>query len=131
MANEAVLLAANNATAIDMSCPNEVGIEKGALLKLSGDNTVITSAGADIFIGIAAAEKVAADGSTRIGVYPRGCGADFDITCSSSAVTLGAVVALSGVNVIKDAIEADFPNGKAFGQTYEAGSAAEVIRVKI
>ena len=49
------------------------GIEKGTLLKLTDPMTAIIATGsADMIAGIAAEEKIASDGRTKIGVYLRG-----------------------------------------------------------
>lgn len=58
---------------VPFTCANGTGIEKGALLKLSDPATVATATGdTDAIIGIAAEEKIASDGKTKIGVYMRG-----------------------------------------------------------
>jgi len=105
------------------------GIAKGTILKISADpNTAAASAGADIFAGIATEEKVASDGKTQIGTAIDGV---WDIKCAGSAVTLGHLIALSGANLIRDSVEADFPLGAVFGKALETGSASEVIRVRL
>jgi len=58
---------------IPMTCANETGIEKGAILKLADPFTVSLAAGdADVVAGIAAEEKIANDGKVKIGVYRAG-----------------------------------------------------------
>ena len=82
MANEAVLIVETDLP-IMFTCANETGIEKGTLLKLSDPNTVAAAtADNDIFIGIAAEEKIASDGKTKIAVYTRGI---FKMVCSATA----------------------------------------------
>ena len=72
MANEAELLTELE-PAVGFTCADGTGIEKGTHLKLTDDMTVIiTSAAANMFAGIAAEEKIASDGKTKIGVYLRG-----------------------------------------------------------
>lgn len=106
----------------------DIAITKGTLLKLSGDNLVAPSTGADVFIGIATEEK-AADTGQDIAVALDGV---YDIKCNNAVeVTLGAIVVLSGPNIIKNAAEADLVLGKVVGKAEEAGSVNEVIRVRV
>jgi hypothetical protein len=58
---------------IPMTCADNTGIEKGAILKLTDPFTVALAAGdADLVAGIAAEEKIANDGKVKIGVYRHG-----------------------------------------------------------
>ena len=58
---------------VPMTCADGAGIEKGALLKLNDDATVTTSGSdSDHIVGIAHSEKIANDGTVKIGVYLRG-----------------------------------------------------------
>ena len=60
-------------TPIPMTCADGAGIEKGSILKLSDPNTVaVTTGDTDACAGIAAEEKIANDGRTKIAVYKRG-----------------------------------------------------------
>lgn len=103
-------------------------ISKGTLLKLSGDNTVIASSGADVYGGVAAADKDGLDSSTTLAVYTPHTGNKFDMTVDPGVtVTLGAQVVLSGINLIRMAVEADLILGKVVGIAQEAGDASEVI----
>ena len=75
---------------ISMTCENGNGIERGALLTLSDPMkaavcTVSTAASA----GIAAEEKIASDGKTKLPVYRRGI---FKVTASGGVVVGEAVV---------------------------------------
>ena len=131
MANEAVILELNeNIDAYQMTVSAGTSISKGTLLKLSGDNTVAkSSANSDIYGGVAAADKDGTDSSVSLGVYLPGQGNKFDMTCGTQGVTLGALVSLSGANLIKDATSAEIVTGDVIGTAKEAGSAAEVIVV--
>lgn len=72
MANEATLIFETELP-IPMTCANATGIEKGTPLKLTDPMTAIINSGAgDECAGIAAAEKIASDGQTKIPVYRRG-----------------------------------------------------------
>jgi hypothetical protein len=58
---------------IMMECADGTGIEKGAILKLSDPLTAAKADGdGDIIAGIAAEEKIASDGKTKIAVYRGG-----------------------------------------------------------
>jgi len=72
MANEAVILTELE-PAVGFEVADGTGIEKGTVLKLTDNMTaIINSAAADPVAGIAAEEKVASDGKTKLGVYMRG-----------------------------------------------------------
>jgi len=92
MANEAILVFETEKP-IPMTCADGTGIEKGALLKISDPFTVAAGAGAsDAVGGIAAEEKIASDGKTKIGVYRGGI---FKVV-ASGAVTVGKAVYIKG-----------------------------------
>ena len=107
---------------------NLVAIPKGTILKLSGDNTAIASAAADVFAGIAVEEKTASDGIVEISAAIDGV---WDIETAATTITLGGIVSLSGLNVIKQATEAEMVTGAAFGKALETASVSEVIRVRL
>ena len=69
MTNEAVL-EIEQTVPIPMTCANGTGIEKGTILKMSDPFTVAAVSGTnDTIGGIAAEEKIASDGKTKIAVY--------------------------------------------------------------
>ncbi len=129
--NFAVILELNeHADAKQMTVSAGTSISKGDLLKLSGDNTVSASAAnSDVYGGVAAADKDGTDSSTTLGVHVPGALNKFDMKCGGAGVTLGALVSLSGANLIKDAIAAEILTGDVIGKAMEAGDAAEVIAV--
>jgi len=108
-------------------------IAKGTILQLSGADLIseasnAVAAGA-IFSGITVEEKTANDGITEVGAAIDGV---WELKVNASdGVTLGSMVCLSGANLIRDAIEADFPLGRPFGKALESGAASEVIRVRL
>jgi hypothetical protein len=72
MADEAILVLKYE-DPIDFIVSNAAAIPKGSLLKLSSPRTVALSDGnRDFIAGIAARDKVANDGRTRLAVYRRG-----------------------------------------------------------
>ena len=94
MANEAVLIIETQKP-ISMTCADNTGIEKGTILKLSDYFTVSASTGAvDIVGGIAATEKIANDGKTKIAVYRGGI---FKVVASGT-ITVGKAVTTKGSN---------------------------------
>ena len=129
--NKAVILELNEyADAKQYTVAAGTSISRGDLLKLSGDNTAIISSGSDAYAGVAAADKDGSDSSTSLAVYTPGQGHKFDMTVNALAgVTLGAQVALSGANVIRNAVAGDLLLGKVVGVAQETGSASEVIVV--
>ena len=75
---------------IPFTCANGTGIEKGAILKLDDPMTVALADGdGDVIGGIAAEEKIASDGKTKIAVYRSGI---FKGTAGALAATVGDVL---------------------------------------
>ena len=86
MANEAILLFELEPP-VPFTCSNGTGIEKGAILEISDPMTVaVTDGDSDKIIGIAAEEKIASDGKTKIAVYMRGI---FQFTAGAGGITVG------------------------------------------
>ena len=87
MTNEAVLIVELECP-IGFTCADGTGIEKGAILMLSDPMTAALATGDEDFIaGIAAEEKIANDGKTKISVYRSGifrvlAGAAVTMPCS-------------------------------------------------
>jgi hypothetical protein len=101
MANEATIIELHGVVPgepVNLTCANAATIEKGTLLKIADPCTAAASDGAaQAFIGIAAAEKVANDGSTTISVYTRGI---FGLVTTNASVAAGERVCLGGANTI-------------------------------
>lgn len=132
MANEAVIvqLLGNGGDPIEVTVADGTAIAKGTLLKIADPRTAsATSADGDKFIGIAAAEKVANDGSTTLAVYTHGI---FDLKDSGAGITVGTYVKVNGANVIATADEAGAQgDSEVVGLALETAGAAEVIEVLI
>lgn len=106
-----------------------VSLSKGDLLKLSGDNAVsVSAANSDIYAGVAAADNDGLNGNLTIGVHVPGALNKFDMKCGA-AVPLGALVSLSGANLIKPCTAAELLTGDQIGKAMEAGEVNEVIVV--
>ena len=127
MANEATLWMELDLP-VPFTCADGEGIEKGTLLKISDPMTVAATTAADeVFIGVAAEEKIASDGRTRIGVYLRGI---FKMAVAAGAAcTAGLEVSLGGANTIDAFDTLDRENGKAIGRALETGAASETVLV--
>lgn len=133
MANEAVIidLLGNGGDPVTFNVANATGIEKGTLMYLESDPRTIKASSADgqIFVGVAAAEKVASDGSTTLAVYTNGI---FDMKDSGAGMSLGAIAKLNGANVIAAADQAGIQgDNEVVGMVLETAAASEVIAVRI
>ena len=133
MANEAVIIELfNGGRPIRFTVADGTGIEKGTLMRLSSDPRTITASSADgeIFVGVAAEEKVANDGQTSLAVYTDGI---FDMTVDgSNTATLGNFLKLDGANLVSDSDEAGAQAVKEWvGQSLETGATSEVIAVRV
>ena len=116
---------------ISFTVSDSVGIEKGATMKMTDPRTAAQSDGAgDIIAGIAASEKVANDGNTKLAVL-RNCVVDLKVE-SGKAATLGTYVRTAATaNQIEASTTLDSETGKGLGVALETGSASEVIQVRI
>ena len=129
MANEAVLLIETELP-IPFTCDNAVGIEKGTLLKMTDPMIVAATTAADeVFAGVAAEEKIASDGKTKIGVYMKGI---FKMTVvAGGTTTVGNEVVLGGANQIDHFDTLDREVGKTIGRALETGAAGETVAVLV
>jgi len=127
MANEAVLRD-RISEPLDFTVADGTGIEKGTLLKLTDARTAIASTAAgDVIAGIAAREKIANDGRTRLAVFREGI---FDMK-ASGAITVGHVVYSAGaVNEVKVA-PATASGASIIGYALETASDAETIQIYV
>ena len=99
----------------------------GTLMKLIDPHAAIAgTADADPFAGIAWEEKTASDGLTELSCAKNGV---WDLE-GGPAITAGALVSISGANIIKAATEAEEILGAVIGKAEETGT-AEVIRVRV
>lgn len=135
MANEAVKVYAESAAGDviqDFTCADGTTIEKGTLLELTDPRTAIAATGAAVpLAGIAAREKIANDGRTRIAVHRKG---DFEMVASGAIVVGQAVCAAlpAGSNYVKTAVGVTAASGAAIlGYALETASDAETIQVRV
>ncbi|KKN28677.1 hypothetical protein LCGC14_0851890 [marine sediment metagenome] len=130
-ADTAVILELSGQNPINFTCPDDLSISKGTLLFLSEDLTVRPSeeTANQKYAGVAAADKAAGDLSTRIAVYVPNQSNVFDMKAAASAITAGVMVCLSGINLIRAAVDAEFEAGQVIGQAQETAAATDFIRV--
>lgn len=89
---------------IPFTCADGTGIEKGAILKLTDPMTAALAAGdADIIAGIAAEEKIANDGRTKIAVYRGGI---FKGTAGGTCTVGKSLMTYNGTGDDNDIIDA-------------------------
>jgi len=133
MANEAVIveLLGDGGNPVEFTVADGATIEKGTILKLNDPRTAIASSGlADQPAGIAAAEKVASDGSTTLAAYTKGI---FDLRVDGTTVLAGNPVMISGANFVALASAAAISSGAVLGYALEsaASGTAETIQVMV
>lgn len=131
MADEAVIVELfNGGRGIRYTVEDATAIPKGSLLELDADRRVIVATNANAgFVGIAAFEKVASDGSLQVTAWTDGI---FDILSDSGTDVRGTVMVLSAAtNTVETGAAADLLNGSVVGYYLEAGTNAgtELIRV--
>ncbi len=126
MANEAVMLF-ELSLPVPFTCADNAGIEKGTLLKLADPFTVAAAtADNDLFIGVAAEEKVANDGKTTIPVYLTGIA---KMTDSGSGITVGTDVVIKGTNTVGTYTTLDDEKGYVVGKALETCTASQTLLV--
>jgi uncharacterized metal-binding protein len=125
MADECVLIY-ETGPAIPFTVANATGIEKGAVLKLSDPMTAATATGdTDACAGIAAVEKIASDGNTKLAVYREGI---FRGVAGVAGVTAGMAiitdVATSSTNRL---VVADVNSENIVGTALETATSGETF----
>jgi len=116
MANEATLIMEYQPPVM-FTVADGTGIEKGAILKMTDPMTASLSDGdGDIIAGIAAEEKIASDGKTKLAVYRHGifkvlaganitAGQGVDTHSSTGAANEVAPIGAAGDNLLGIALE--------------------------
>lgn len=131
MANEAAIreLSDSRIDTIDFIVADGTGIEKGTLLKITDARTAAASDGeGDVLAGIAAREKVANDGRTRLAVHRKGI---FDMN-ASGAISVGqAVMSAGAVNEVKQAGGATISGAAILGYALETAADNETIQIYV
>lgn len=115
---------------IPFTVADGAGIEKGCVCKMSDPMTAAaSSADNDVFAGIAAVEKIASDGQTKLGLYRRGI---FKMVIEAgNSTTVGQQVVIKGANTIGGYTTLDDEKGYVIGQALETGAAGESVLVLV
>ena len=97
------------------------GIEKGSVMEISDPNTVaVTNGDDDKIIGIAAEEKIASDGKTKLGVYIRGI---FRGYAGAAGVTVGrAIISDTATGAANELVIADANSEGIIGTALETAT---------
>lgn len=129
MANEATLIYEMHPP-IPFTVADGAGIEKGTLLKMSDPMTAAAAtADNDVFAGVAASEKIASDGRTKLAVYRSGI---FKMVIEAgNSTTVGQDVVIKGTNTIGGYTTLDDEKGYVVGQALETGAAGESVLVQL
>lgn len=103
------------------------GIEKGAVLKFADPNTAATTTGdTDVVAGIAAAEKIASNGQTRLAVHRTG---KFIGTAGVAGVTAGmAIITDTATSSANRLVVADVNSEHIVGIALETATNGETFQ---
>jgi len=115
---------------IPFTVADGTGIEKGTVLKLTDPMTAVASDGdTDIIAGIAAAEKIANDGTTTIGVYRGGI---FKGYAGAAGVTVGAgIITDSSTGAANELVDADVNSEALVGIALETATDTESFKFEL
>ena len=129
MANEAVLIVETELP-VNFTCADGVGIEKGAILKMTDPMTAVLADGdGDIVAGIAAEEKIASDGRTKIAVYRRGV---FRVLAGAAGITVGlALDTHAATGAANEVAAAPAGAGHQLGYALETASDTETFLMEL
>jgi len=123
MALEAVLIHETELP-VPMTVADGTTIEKGAVLLLTDPNTAATTTGdTDACAGIAAEEKIANDGRTKLAVYKRGIFKGF---AGAAGTTAGlAIITDTGTGAANELVSADVNSENIVGRALETATDTE------
>ena len=129
MANAQAVLVYETQVPIPFTVADGASIEKGDFLQLTDPMTASLVDGDDkIACGIAAEEKIANDGKTKIAVYRRGY---FKVEVGTSNCTAGKDAVCQAKNELKDYDTLDNEAGKKFGKFLETGTNGEFVMFEL
>lgn len=110
---------------IPFTCADGTGIEKGAILTLSDPMTVALCTTDDAVVaGIAAEEKIASDGKTKIAVYRRGI---FKGTSNGNIAVGTAIGTYANTGASNDIHQAGAGHDNQMGHALEASANDETF----
>jgi len=129
MANAQAVLVYETEIPIAFTVADGASIEKGDFLQLADPMTVSLVDGNDkIAGGIAAEEKIANDGKTKIAVYRHGY---FKVEVGTTGCTTGKDGVCEAKNELKDYDTLDGEVGKKFGKFMETGTDGEFVMFEL
>ena len=124
MANAQAVLVYETQVPVPFTVADAAAIEKGDFLQLADNATVsLTSAADQKVIGIAAEEKIANDGKTKIAVY---LGGIFRVEAGNTC-TVGYEAVMFAKNEVEDYDTLDAEVGKKVGRFLESGANGEFV----
>ena len=127
MANEAIVVDTPSIIR-DFTVAEDATIEMLTLCQLTDPRTASASDGANVFAGIAMSEKKASDDQVNLGLAQDGV---FDLVDAGDGGSAGAMVVLSGANLVRDAVAGELLTGAVVGKRLEDAAASEVHEVDI
>jgi len=129
MANAQAVLVYETAVPISFTVADGASIEKGDFLQLTDPMTASLVDGNDkVACGIAAEEKIASDGKTKIAVYRQGI---FKVEVGTTGATVGKDAVCEAKNELKDYDTLDDECGKKFGKFLETGTDGEFVMFEL
>jgi len=129
MANGVATLVFETELPISFIVADGDAIEKGDAVKLTTPFTVaLSSANNDVFGGIAAEEKIASDGKTKIAVYRGGI---FRVESGTTGCTVGKSATIEAKNEFTDGAATDAENGIVFGHFLETGTDGQFVLMEL
>ena len=130
MANEAVLIVETEHP-VNFTCANGTGIEKGTLCKIADLMTASASlAAGDVLAGIAGAEKIASDGTTKVPIFMGGI---FKMTASGT-VPVGRAVSSASITAWPNyvcAAPVTVSGSAILGHALETAAAGDTFLVRV
>ena len=129
MANEAVLIVETERP-VNFTCADGAGIEKGAILKMTDPMTAVLADGdGDIVAGIAAEEKIASDGKTKIAVFRAGI---FRVLAGAAGITVGlALDTHASTGAANEVAAAPAGAGHSLGYALETAGDTETFLMEL
>jgi len=115
---------------IPFTCADGTGIEKGAILVLTDPMTAATTTGdTDACAGIAAEEKIASDGKTKIAVYREGI---FKGYAGLAGVTAGkAIITDTATGAANELVDADAGSVNIVGMALETATDGQTFMFEL
>ena len=128
MANEAILIVETHLPVM-MTVADGVGIAKGAILKMTDPFTASLADGDnDIVAGIAAREKIANDGNTKLAVFRGGI---FRVLSGTASILIGSPLDTQGASGANEIGVAGINAQNIIGVSLEAAADADTFLMEL